>query len=383
MTESVLDLEAIRKRHQALSRGRGRAGIWKPSEGENIIRLIPFTHGRRKFPYLESAQHFGLMAHVSNEKMRRIPIECPLALYGDRCPADELIKAILDDKNSTKEDLELADELKPRHVFYFNILDLKATDEGIQIFPCSPGLAMDIMGYMMSPRHKDFLSTEKGWNLILTNTPSKQARRYSLQLDADRSAVKPEIVKAAKDLFLYTKCHTFDYIHSLLEKKEPAQDDEQRSRVDVMGEPDEHPENWTLYVASADGAASEPETIQVEEAPTEAEAAVSAAEEPPARVPMTEEDKELPHCCGTEEEPTGRHDPKAPECEICFAENMCKTYSVVDESPKKASDTSALLKKLGKTKSSPAAKKDNKTKDGGAVDSIVDKLKGLKPNEPE
>jgi hypothetical protein len=334
---------------------------------------------------MESAQHFGLMAHVSNEKMRRIPIECPIALYNERCPVEELIKAILDDKNSAKEDLELAEELKPRHVFYFNVLDLKATDAGIQIFPCSPGLAMDIMGYMMSPRHKDFLSTEKGWNLILTNTPSKGARRYALQLDADRSVVKPEIVKSAKDLFLYTKCHTYDYIHSLLEKKEPNQDDEQRSRVDVMGEPDDHPENWTLYVASADGAASEPETIQVEEAPASGDpedpVEAEAVGELLARVPMTEDDKELPHCCGTEEEPVGRHDPKAPECEICFAENMCKTYSVVDESPKKASNASALLKKLGKTK--PAAKKDNKTKDGGAVDSIVDKLKGLKPNEPE
>jgi len=130
------------------SMGKGGKGIlnledysdlsyYKPKEGKNIIDIIPWIVQTDTHPdgmeigdedyILKVWVHFGVGPMSST-------YVCLERTFGKPCPICEEMKALKDDENATDDQIN---KLKPKHRAFYNVIDLKAENKGIQLFHVS------------------------------------------------------------------------------------------------------------------------------------------------------------------------------------------------------------------------------------------------------
>lgn len=165
----MIDLEAIRKKVDALN-GKKQAytnvKLWKPSEGEHQIRILPWRESDTKdgMPFVERSVYFG----IGSKK----PIVSPKS-FGKVDPIDEFVRKLYDEARSGKpESKALADKLRPKLQTCAAIIDRANPNEGVQLWTMNIMVAKDIFNLFLNKQVGNFMDTEKGRDITVTLSPS-------------------------------------------------------------------------------------------------------------------------------------------------------------------------------------------------------------------
>jgi len=379
----MVDMAAIRRRYDEMQRKQRASSIWRPAEGENLIRIIPWTHKGVEFFYLQSAQHF----YVRPDK---VPVECRTGLLGEDCPICTRLEMDLEDPETGESELTRIKRMLARDVYYFNIFDWLAWEEwqklsrsersnetkpGCEIFPCPPGLARDIFQKIQNERlYPNFFDLEDGCDLYIQNS-GEGFNRYTLDIPPQRTAVPKHVLGEAKNLFTYVKAPSEAWVEELITRnirdiKDLKEEYRGVNRIEVLGDIDERPENWLLYYSpeestkSAEGKAVNKGRKKKKDKGKSGLAALRSKMEGKEegggkkpkkegfkRSPMTEDDEDVPRCCGTDETP-GHWEEGCSDCIACVAEDVCRHFTeghrtvtrIANETETKAEEDSPHLR---------------------------------------
>lgn len=154
---------------------------WRPSIGENIIRILPANTDDGNFAF-EQSQHFGFK--VAGEK-RAFP--CMISLGQDICPACQLIAAYEDDEDDDVK--AILEKMNPSKYFLMNIIDRNANKPGVRIYSATPGAMKGILDIFADSDYGDITNPIKGRDIKITKTGSEKATRYKIMVRPNISKV--------------------------------------------------------------------------------------------------------------------------------------------------------------------------------------------------
>jgi hypothetical protein len=160
----AVDLAAIRAKLAKLS-GKGNEGLFKPEEGDNIIRIVPLS-ATPENPFQEVYFHYGL-----GGKNYLSPLS-----YGDRDPIAEFSDALISTgPRLSKEEFKEAKKFYPQTRTYAAIVVRGKESEGIKFWSFGQGTLTKLLGIMADEDYGDITDIEKGFDLKVTYTPKEKS----------------------------------------------------------------------------------------------------------------------------------------------------------------------------------------------------------------
>lgn len=197
-----LDLKKIRSNLEKKASQSGGIDRWKPTIGENYIRVVPhsllyFTDSIADISFMYYA-HFGVGPEGAQEM-----VVCPRSVNKkNRCPVCEAAAVLR--KTGNPGDQALANRLTGKRRHLLNIIDLKdekETAKGIQIYECG-GSVNDAVLQWCNEKWGDPIDLEAGRNLTLSmKVPGgdKMRTEYSITPDPTTSSIKDKLPAAWKE----------------------------------------------------------------------------------------------------------------------------------------------------------------------------------------
>ena len=164
----TIDLEAIRRRVDALNGKKptfSSVKLWKPSEGEHTIRILPWkeTDTKEGMPFIERLVYFGI---------GKRPIVSPRS-FGKPDPIDDFIRKLYDEARDGKAASKaLADKLRPKMQTCAAIVDRNNEAEGPMLWAMNVMVVRDVFGLFLNKQVGNFMDLEKGRDLVVTLSPS-------------------------------------------------------------------------------------------------------------------------------------------------------------------------------------------------------------------
>ena len=156
----AIDLNALRAKHQQLTNPKTGGGdqdflnkFYQVKEGEAYLRILPAPADSDKNFYAETKIHRVPQpdGSVKNVHCRKV--------HGEKCPLCDLYYGLW--KTGSKEDEDLARQIKPRARYYLNAYDRE--NEEVKIFSIGVILFQKIVETMMDPDYADlFEESENG-----------------------------------------------------------------------------------------------------------------------------------------------------------------------------------------------------------------------------
>lgn len=203
-----LNLEREREK-QAKLKSRGDSKYWKPQDGPNVIRVLSFTHkvtkqdveaklydkseagktaGEWCYPF---TVHYGL-----NPENRKAPVLSSPEIMA-------LWKKLKDSKD--EQDQKKAEIIRPSKKYAMNIIDLNATDKGVQIYLAAKSVREYIGDLVIDPDFGEAVLGAKGRDFKIkydSKAPSIKDY-YKIQIqDKDKCrAMNSKVIDKAFDLF--------------------------------------------------------------------------------------------------------------------------------------------------------------------------------------
>ena len=216
-------------------------------EKENYLRLLPpsVEYFGENIDYIayEYLIHFnvGVEGSITAEV-------CPKSLgKHHRCPICEAVFKLY--KTNTIEDKELANKLRAKIRYLFNVIDLSALERGIQVLEVGPKIYEHIVTFLTNPKWGDLLDLDKGRNFTITKIPSNETSsgyvEYNVTPDPDVTSVREKLPKNYKETISVLKKQvpipkSYDDLKTILEGN-----DTESSKVAVVEEKDTKSEKIT------------------------------------------------------------------------------------------------------------------------------------------
>jgi len=153
--------------------------FFKPTEGENLIRILP--------PTWEAPEHYGYDIYVHyNVGPDNAAYLCPEKMQGKKCPiCDERLKA------EAEGDKDYAKKLRPTKRVLFYLIDRDKEKEGVKVWAAPWTVDKGIMIQATDSRTQEFFPVDdpdEGFDIKLTRNGSGERTEYSVTL-ARRSSV--------------------------------------------------------------------------------------------------------------------------------------------------------------------------------------------------
>lgn len=202
----AVDLDAIRKRLAQLNgSNKGGKSVWKPAEGEYMIRVVPWVDpATKKSIPLKEISYYNNIGRPDSRGNGPFPMPT-LHQYGKPDPIDELIRELRQDAETNKPLLKL---LYPKLSVFIPIIVRKKEDEGVRLWVIKQHqqeLYQKFLGYFVDAAVledvDEFTDPDKGFDIKVTVSPSgrfwagKPVLQQSIEL-----ARKPSRLSADPDL---------------------------------------------------------------------------------------------------------------------------------------------------------------------------------------
>ena len=165
-----LDLAKMRAKLQQLeSGGKSKKDnvFWKPSEGEQEIRIVPTSDGD---PF--KVFHF----HYNLGEAARGGIVCPKRQFGQECPVCEFASSLWQEESS--ESKKMAKSLFVRQRFFSPVIVRGEEDAGVRIWGYGKTIYENLLGLVLNPDYGDITDVDNGVDLTLTYTLPKTKGAY-------------------------------------------------------------------------------------------------------------------------------------------------------------------------------------------------------------
>lgn len=165
-----LDLAKMREKLAQLENG-GKSKkdnvFWKPSEGEQEIRIVPTADGD---PF--KVFHF----HYNLGEAARGGIICPKRQFGEECPVCEFASSLWQEDSS--ESKKMAKSLFVRQRFFSPVVVRGEEEQGVRIWGYGKTIYEQLLGLVLNPDYGDITDVDNGVDLTLTYTLPKTKGAY-------------------------------------------------------------------------------------------------------------------------------------------------------------------------------------------------------------
>jgi hypothetical protein len=160
----AIDLAAMRAKLAKLS-GKGNDALFKPEEGENIVRILPLA-SQPGNPFQEMFFHYGL-----GGKNYLSPMS-----YGERDPIAEFSDALISTgPRLSKDEFKEAKKFYPQTRTYALVVVRGKEAEGLKYWSFGQGILTKLLSVIDDDDYGDITDPEKGFDLKVTYTPKEKS----------------------------------------------------------------------------------------------------------------------------------------------------------------------------------------------------------------
>jgi hypothetical protein len=153
----AIDMKKMREKYSALqNRGQGGSSqFWKPSEGNQTIRIVPTEDGD---PFKSFSFHYG----VGKES----GFLCPKHNYGDDCAVCTFVRGLY--QEGDEESRAMARQLGVKSRFFSPVLVRGEEESGVRLWGFSKTVYETLLGLVLNPDYGDITDTETGIDLDIS-----------------------------------------------------------------------------------------------------------------------------------------------------------------------------------------------------------------------
>lgn len=192
----AIDLKKMRNKLNALqSRGGGGKGssFWRPSDGEQVIRIVPTADGD---PFKEFWFHYNLGKNAG--------FLSPKKNFGEDDPLDGFVRQLFNE--GTEESTKLAKNLMARQRFFSPVIVRGEEEKGIRIWGYGKTVYEQLLNLVLNPEYGDITDAEAGTDLTLQYGKPAGASFPVTRLTPHRrtSAICPDITPEECEQLLET-----------------------------------------------------------------------------------------------------------------------------------------------------------------------------------
>ena len=141
-----LDIEGIRRRNAELKRARSGTGF-KCQQGENVIRILSFTHKVTKEDVSEGRFPKDKLGKTVEEFDREVVRQ--FGFTENNSPIFSTDKSLAEydkvKKSKDPEDMKIAKSIRPDRKYAMNIVDMNDPEKGVQLY-LAPKTVREIVG---------------------------------------------------------------------------------------------------------------------------------------------------------------------------------------------------------------------------------------------
>lgn len=166
---SEINLDHVKKRLEELKKSSKKSSdsSWKPDEGENIIRIVPYMHNRdKKFPFIEVYIHYDLAkrSYLSPHT------------FGEADPVIEFCNKLRE--SGDKENYKFAGRLFPRFRVFAPVLVRGSEEEGVKFWGFSRTVYQELLSTIADPDYGDITSLGRGRDVVVIKTLPDKKNQY-------------------------------------------------------------------------------------------------------------------------------------------------------------------------------------------------------------
>ena len=211
-----IDLKKMRQKladlHNKGGNGNG-VKFWKPSDGENVIRILPSPDG-------DPFKHFHFHYNVGE----KAGFLCPKKNFGDDCPVCDFVSKLYNDGDD--ESRQLARKLVAKSRFFSPVVVRGEDNEGAKVWGYSKTVYENLLQLVLNPDYGDITDAEAGTDLALVYGkapgamfPSTNitARRKTSKISSDDALMK-ELMETDIDFDKIFEVKTKEEVGAILDK---------------------------------------------------------------------------------------------------------------------------------------------------------------------
>jgi hypothetical protein len=204
-----IDLNKMREKLTKLqNKGGNKSLFWRPSDGEQTVRIVPTSDGD---PFKEYWFHYNLGQNAG--------FLSPKRNYGENDPLNDFIQSLYSE--NTEESIKMAKSLSARQRFFAPVIVRGEEDKGVRVWGFGKQVYEQLLNLVLNPEYGDITDVKEGTDInlkygkpagasfpVTTLTPSRKA-----------STVCPDL-SDAECVALLEQVPDFD---GLFERKTPEQ----------------------------------------------------------------------------------------------------------------------------------------------------------------
>jgi hypothetical protein len=185
----ALDLAALRAKLNELKGNQAKSEIlWKPTEGENRIRIIPLSTNADN-PFIELYFHYlGSKTYLS-----------PLS-FGERDPIAEFAEKLTEGGGLTKEEWKETRKFIPQRRTFVPIIDRKKPELGVRFWAFGKTVYTDLLNVMADPEYGDITDVQSGRDVKVIFTPQEKSDTNFAKTSITMAANSSPLTKNAEEL---------------------------------------------------------------------------------------------------------------------------------------------------------------------------------------
>ncbi len=183
----AIDVNALRNKLKQLQ-NQGSKQLWKPSPGENNVRIVPYKHNKEN-PFIELQFHydFGKKTYLSPATSGKPD---PIVEFSDKLKA-----------SGDTEDWKLGKKMEPKMRTYVPILVRGKENEGVKFWGFGKQVYTELLGFIADPDYGDITDLVDGRDIVVTFTPAAGEGAFP----KTQIRVKPNVLKATTDSDIVAK----------------------------------------------------------------------------------------------------------------------------------------------------------------------------------
>jgi hypothetical protein len=183
----------VNKAQEELDRvRRSEQGVWKPKDGDNLIRIMP--------PWDENVDTFFVQggAHFNVGPQGKV-FSCPRQSDNS---AECYLCDLVDQLGSGDEaDREEAKDLRVRRSWMVNVVDLKDPGAGVKVWKAGVKAFKQLLEYIEDPDYGDITDPETGYNIKVMKSGKDLNTEYTIRCAKNPSAFEhTDLLDALIDL---------------------------------------------------------------------------------------------------------------------------------------------------------------------------------------
>lgn len=157
-----LDISALKAKLNQFTRSNQRSdALWKPSEGKQIVRIVPWN-GNPQNPFIELYFHYlGGKTHLSPTS------------NGNRDPIAEFAEALA--SGGTKDDYAQARPFRPKLRTFAPIIVRGEEDKGVRFMSFGKTVYTELLSIIADPDYGDITDVQSGRDIVVEYIPQEKS----------------------------------------------------------------------------------------------------------------------------------------------------------------------------------------------------------------